>query len=227
MASVQKFDQTAIYRQICHVERSCSNYNNPDIDHDKSYLDYSLTPDRDNWNYLKQRLSEVDVYTRKDGDIFPARKDIKLAGGWVITAPRDLDPSKYDDFFKTTYDFLADKYGERNLVSVCVHYDESGLPHLHAIFLPVVHESKNPKFEERLCMKEVVNRDSLRSWHQEYQQYLDAHGLKDAHVYTGITAKNGGNRSVAELKREREERGREMQREYTRNEPKREIDLDW
>ena len=37
------------------------------------------------------------------------------------------------------------------------------------------------------------------------ERYLDEHGLEGAHVMTGVTKRQGGNRTVAELKAEREQ----------------------
>ena len=45
----------------------------------------------------------------------------------------------------------------------------------------------------------------------DLQRYLDEHGLEDAHVMTGVTKRQGGNRTVAQLKAEREQ-------EYQQNE---------
>ena len=62
---------------------------------------------------------------------------------------------------------------------------------------------------EKICAKEVLNRQELCSFHPDYQEYLDRCGLH-AKVHTGITAAQGGNRTVEELKRERD-----IQRELT------------
>ena len=47
------------------------------------------------------------------------------------------------------------------------------------------------------------------------QRYLDEHGLDDARVMTGITREQGGNRTVAELKAEREIERRLEERNQT------------
>lgn len=45
----------------------------------------------------------------------------------------------------------------------------------------------------------------LRNFHPDLQRYLNEHGLEDACVMTGVTRAQGGNRTVAELKAEREQ----------------------
>lgn len=132
------------------------------------------------------------------------RNDIKVMAGWVVTAPQNLDPKRYDDFFCSTYDFLENRYGKENVIQAIVHDDEGGQPHLHFCFVPVV---EDPKHDEgyKVCANEVLDRRELRNFHPDLQRYLDEHGLEDAHIMTGVTKQQGGNRTVAQLKAEREQ----------------------
>ena len=75
-----------------------------------------------------QRKSELYCYNRDD---------VKVMVGWIVTAPQDLDPARYDNFFCASYDFMANRYGEENVVQAIVHDDEGGQPHLHFCFIPV------------------------------------------------------------------------------------------
>lgn len=132
------------------------------------------------------------------------RNDIKVMAGWVVTAPQNLDPKRYDDFFCSTYDFLENRYGKENVIQAIVHDDEGGQPHLHFCFVPVV---EDPKHDEgyKVCANEVLDRRELRNFHPDLQRYLNEHGLEDAHIMTGVTKQQGGNRTVAQLKAEREQ----------------------
>lgn len=56
---------------------------------------------------------------------------------------------------------------------------------------------------EKVSAKEVVDRAELISFHPDLRAWLLHHGL-DANVNSGITMEQGGNRTVAELKQERE-----------------------
>ena len=138
------------------------------------------------------------------------RDDVKVMVGWIVTAPQDLDPERYDDFFCAAYDFLENRYGKENVVQAIVHDDEGGQPHLHFCFIPV---EEDPKHEQgyKICANDVLDRRELRNFHPDLQRYLDEHGLEDAHVMTGVTKRQGGNRTVAQLKAEREQ-------EYQQNE---------
>ena len=66
---------------------------------------------------------------------------------------------------------------------------------------------EDKKHEEgyKVCANDVLDRRELRNFHPDLQRYLDEHGLEDAHVMTGVTRAQGGNRTVAELKSEREQ----------------------
>lgn len=57
---------------------------------------------------------------------------------------------------------------------------------------------------EKVSAKEVVNRAELISFHPDLRAWLLQNGL-DANVNSGITMEQGGNRTVAELKQEREQ----------------------
>ena len=102
------------------------------------------------------------------------------------------------------YDFLENRYGKENVIQAIVHDDEGGQPHLHFCFVPVV---EDPKHDEgyKVCANEVLDRRELRNFHPDLQRYLDEHGLEDAHIMTGVTKQQGGNRTVAQLKAEREQ----------------------
>ena len=89
------------------------------------------------------------------------------------------------------------------VLQAIVHDDEGGQPHLHFCFVPVV---EDPKHEQgyKICANDVLDRRELRNFHPDLQRYLNEHGLEDARVMTGVTKRQGGNRTVAQLKAERE-----------------------
>ena len=87
MASVTKFDSTAIVNQLRHIERQIVHSCNPDIDRDRTEYNYSMIEPRgiSSYEYFKKRKSELYVY---------GRKDVKLMAGWIVTAPKDLPEEK-------------------------------------------------------------------------------------------------------------------------------------
>ena len=197
MACAMKFSAGAVRNQLRHNRRTIEHSSNRDIDPERLEHDYVLSPDRGmtEYDYFLQRKSELYCYNRDD---------VKVMVGWIVTAPQDLDPARYDDFFCASYDFMVSRYGEENVVQAIVHDDEGGQPHLHFCFIPVEEDLKHEQ-GYKICANDVLDRRELRNFHPDLQRYLDEHGLEGAHVMTGVTKRQGGNRTVAELKAEREQ----------------------
>lgn len=213
MAKLTKY--TAIVAISKHNAREVEVSSNPDIDTERTALNYSLVPEgrggaqpdrgrssKEARAYAKKRLNEVYKYNRKD---------VVVACEWVVTAPKDMKPNQEEDFFKATYDFLNSKYDERNCIQAIVHKDEAGQPHLHYLFTPVVKNEKYQQpnrfgnitgsalFEEKLCANDLIDRRHLQHWHEDLQKWLDDRNIQ-ATVKNGVT--EGSGKTVAELKRE-------------------------
>ncbi len=194
MASVEKFTLHAVVNQLRHNERVIQNPSNKDINKNNSIFNYSLSPDRrmTAYDYFLQRKNELYCYNRSD---------VKVMVGWIVTAPQSLPQADHKVFFQTVYQFLSERYGEKNCIQAIVHNDESGQPHLHYCFIPAVPDAKHGG--EKICANDIITPKELRNFHPDLQRYLQEHGI-DADIYTGITRKQGGNKSVRELKRERQ-----------------------
>ena len=206
MASFQGY--TGTYTHICgvirHNERTNETYSNKDINVGKSNNNYFLSPEREvsPSQYFKQKLDQCWYYDRKD---------VKKLDEWIISMPRDLDPSREHEFFQNCYDFLNNRYcGEDAVVLAVVHKDESGQPHLHYDFVPIVRNT-NPKHRAdfKICNKEVVSRKDLRSFHDDLQAFLDSKGM-NCTVHSGITRQLGQKLNVHQLKVIRD-----LQKEFT------------
>lgn len=194
MASVQKFSKKAIVNQLRHIERTIQNPSNTDIDKDKNYLNYSLVDHgMSSYDYYKKRLGECYVFDRED---------VKTTFGWVITCPEDVPQDLEDLFFANCFDFFNERYGTENCVQAVVHKDESGRSHLHYIAIPVVEDKKHEQ-GIKVCMNNVIDRRELRNFHADLDRFLRNRGMSCG-VYTGVTAKQGVNRTVKEMKKERE-----------------------
>lgn len=209
MASVKKFTQSAVVNMLRHNARTIENPSNEDIDADKSNLNYALSPYRgqSDYDYFMERKSQLYCY---------GRNDVKVMAGWIVTAPKDLDKDEYETFFKLSYDFLENRYGRENVIQAVVHNDESGQPHLHFNFIPVVVDKKHGG--EKICCNDVLNRKELRSFHPDLNHYLKERGI-ECSVISGITREQGGNKTVLQLKQEREleiERKIEVEHQYSR-----------
>jgi len=188
-----KHPKTALGHLGKHYERGKDETNeyvkfgNPDIDPQRTHLNYNLAPQHDQMDFIKQRLSEVYCLNRKD---------VNVMCSWVVTAPKDLEPSQQEDFFKESYKFLENRYGKENVISSYVHLDET-TPHMHFAFIPVVYDKKKDRY--KVSAKERVNKFELKSFHSDYQEHLDKAKIR-CNVLNEATKE--GNRSIEELKRQ-------------------------
>ena len=191
MAHVEKYKASALGHMLAHYNRSTPA--NKDIDRSRTVQNYNLAPERgDLLKFISERLAD-DVKVQQRADV------IKLCD-WVVTMPKDLPPEKEQAFFANTYDFLVNKYGEKNVVSAYVHKDES-TPHMHFSWLPIVKEKKNKKRlgQEKLSAKECITRSDLQKFHQQLQDYLEQ--KLNCQVKILNEATKDGNKSIADLKK--------------------------
>lgn len=89
-----------------------------------------------------------------------------------------------------------------------------GRPHLHYTFIPTVKinhaalaKKKNPvremfNYSEKICAKERINRQDLLTLHPQMNKYLNEECGISCNINSGITREQGGNKSVAQLKKE-------------------------
>ena len=117
-----------------------------------------------------------------------------------------FDDEQTKEFFRLTYEFLKNRYGEENIISAYVHMDET-TPHMHFLFMPVVedknwnekHPDKTPR--KKVCAKKLMNKTEMKMFHRVFQEYLDEHSEKDLYpALNGTTI--GGARTIAEMKAE-------------------------
>lgn len=201
MANVQKYTLEALGHMLDHYGRTSDDgvqRSNQEIDSSKTNQNYNLAPrhtvlDRDgcevelsSMEFIKQRLSEV-----KHRNLSSYKDNVMC--DWVVTLPQGLED--VDTFFKHVYDYMADKYGEKNVISAYVHKDET-TPHIHFAFVPVVKDKKSG--EEKLCAKELITRIELQQMHPNLQAYLEKHMQQPVAILNGATA--GGNITITELK---------------------------
>lgn len=193
MANYAKYTKGAIGHLVKHFERakdSEGNYikfGNQDIDASRTHLNYNLAPEHNQLDFIHKRLEEVYCMNRKD---------VNVMCSWVITAPQDLDPKQNKQFFQESYNFLKERYDEKNVVSAYVHMDEK-TPHMHFCFMPIVPDLKH-KQKEKISAKECVTRLDLQQFHEQLQNHLYKNNIICS-IINGATLE--GNKSITELKR--------------------------
>lgn len=194
MAHVQKFTKGAASGILRHIERENENYSNENINKDLTCLNQNFLfgDSRSAHQRLKKRLAEIKVLNRKD---------VNVLCDWVVTAPEEVinHELSYTDFFEETFEFLKNRYGEKNIVAAQTHFDEI-TPHIHFAFVPVVFDQK--KGIEKCCANDLINRKELQSFHQDLQNHFYEKINIKLSILNGKTKSLGGNRTVDQLKSE-------------------------
>ncbi|WP_440857572.1 MobV family relaxase [Staphylococcus shinii] len=152
-----------------HVQRENNNYENEDIDHSKTYLNYDLVNDnKQNFNNLIDEKIEQN-YTGKRKIRTDAVKHID----GLITSDNEFfnnqTPEDTKRFFEHAKDFLEQEYGKDNLLYATVHMDEK-TPHMHYGVVPITDDG-------RLSAKEVVgNKKALTEFQDRFNEHVKQRG---------------------------------------------------
>ena len=176
MASVQKFTHDAMCSQKCHVNREYKNPSNQDIAPDRTPLNYSF-PMKHNgmeaFSYYKHLIGEKYLYGRGT----QREKDAITGCGWVVTLPQEIygDADKEKEFFAAVYDFISNRYGEENIITNAIHYDEAGLPHIHVVFCPVTDLDHDVVQNKTIKTSNAIQLESGR-YEYTYRFKLDENG---------------------------------------------------
>lgn len=200
MAHAAKYAASASGHMLSHYDRSKDNLSG-NIDPSRTHLNYNLAPEHgmSQLDFIHQRMSEVRCLKRAD---------VNIMCDWVVTLPKEIKSMRTDIhmtpnqemvsrlFFERTYQFMADRYGEKNVISAYVHRDETS-DHMHFAFVPVTEDKKHGG--EKLSAKEVITRADLRTFHEDLERHLDS--FHDWHFEVQNEATKDGNKSIAELKR--------------------------
>ena len=134
------------------------------------------------------------------------RKDLKAFCSWVISLPDEIPSERMGEFFDLCMKYCVSKYGAENIVGGWVHLDEAHRPHLHVAFVPVVTTTSTGAdgstiTTRRICAKDVINRDHLRSWHGGLTSACQkVMGIENPGIENGRTIAQGGNRTVKQMK---------------------------
>lgn len=193
MANFARYNRGSSESMTQHYERRKNKdgeyikFKNENIDTSKSYLNYNLAPERESQlQFIKSRTEELKALKRKD---------VNVMGSWCVTKPKELPEEYSREFFERSYQFLAKKYGEENVISAYVHMDET-TPHMHFAFVPVVYDKK--KERDKVSCKECVTQLDLKTFHKEFQdeiyRWIEERDYDiECEVYNGAT--KGGNKT--------------------------------
>jgi len=165
---MQKLKASGIRGIENHNERLKTSHTNPDIDYERSHLNKDLLAKDERTYYMriKERIEELNLSKA-------IRKDAVVACGFICTSDRaffeGLSQIEKDKFFQASHGFLKERYGERNVISSKVHYDET-TPHLHTYIVPVTGDG-------RLSAKSIFTPKELRGLQDDYPKYMRENGF--------------------------------------------------
>lgn len=193
---VEKFKKSGMGHMFNHFCRGKENGDEPmkrkneAIDRERTHLNYNLAAELQPMKqaeFLAKRLGEVHVASRKNLNVFCS---------WIITLPGDVSPEQEDDFFKESFNFMQDRYGQENVISAYVHRDET-TPHMHFAFVPIVYDKVHQRY--KVSSRDLINRTELRSIHRDLAQHLE---MNNIHCSVLNEATKSGNKSIDELRNE-------------------------
>ena len=99
---------------------------------------------------------------------------------------------RMDEWCNDSMEWLYKTFGRENTVSAVLHMDET-TPHIHATIVPIVtgerRKAKQKQTEgkrsyrkkadaARLCADDVLNRDKLTGYHDDYAKVMEKYGLQ-------------------------------------------------
>lgn len=217
MAHIDKCQREAVGQILAHVQRGNERfkrdfdfnikdrtYSNENIKRELSNQNYSLHERGDNltdYQYIKQRVKEYNALNRKG---------VNWIGTIVTTLPEKLkDGTKEEQelFFKSSLEFLKERYGNDNIVYAYVHVDET-TPHMHVGVTPCGYDEKRGR---KYCsFKQFFPRTEYRSFHKDYKKHLENVFGYDVGVYNDTNNTKAPNKTIKELIRESNQMDKEL-----------------
>jgi hypothetical protein len=166
---VQKFKANDVKGAQIHNQRESQNSKNKDIHRERTALNYDLQ----NKSHINYNLRVKEIIKEGYSIDKEIRKDAVLLTSTLVTSDSEyfkkLLPKDQQDFFKYTYEFFKEKYGEKNIVSATVHMDET-TPHMHLCSVPLTKDG-------RLSAKIIFNRKELLSLQNDLPKYIQSKGF--------------------------------------------------
>lgn len=187
---VQKFKSPDVRGMQIHNQRESKNSKNKEIDIERSHLNIDLVNEGSiNYNKKVKQIIEKGYKGTK-----AIRKDAVVMNSTLISSDReffkDMPREKQLEFFKESLNYLSEKYGEDNIVSATVHFDET-TPHMHVCSVPLTSDGK-------LSAKTIFNRTMLKKLQTELPKHLQEKGFN---INRGVEGSERGHVEVNEFKK--------------------------
>ncbi len=197
----EKLTQAEVNGKGTHNDRKAKNHTNKDIDPTRTHLNYYIK--KNNYTYTK----EFDKLRKEQNLAGHLRENSIIMCEMVFTSDKEffdkVGEQETKRYFDECYKFICNykNLGEENIVSAVVHLDE-GAPHLHLVFVPVVHtKDKNNKPIDKICARDFwKGRDSYRKLQDSYFHHVKSKGF-DLERGLYVEETNRKNLSVEKFKK--------------------------
>ena len=197
----EKLTRAEVNGKGTHNDRKAKNHTNKDIDPTRTHLNYYIK--KNNYTYTK----EFDKLRKEQNLAGHLRENSIIMCQMIFTSDQEffakIGEEETKRYFDECYKFICNykNLGEENIISAVVHLDE-GTPHLHLMFVPVVHtKDKENKSIKKICARDFwKGRDSYRKLQDAYFEHVKRKGFDlDRGLYVEET--NRKNLSVEEFKK--------------------------
>ena len=124
---------------ICnHHERLKDVYkSNPDIDPERTHLNYHIRLPSDKYRSLVLKRIEEARAKKRSNSIVLQDCIATATPDWI----NELSYAKQQEFFNHAYQYFSKTFGEENIISAVVHMDEAN-PHMHLCFVPITKDNR-------------------------------------------------------------------------------------
>lgn len=174
----EKLTRAEINGKGTHNDRKAKNHSNKDIDPTKTHLNYYIK--KNEFTYTK----EFDKYIKENNLKGHLRSNSIIMCQMIFTSDQTffdkIGEKETKRYFDECYKFICNykNLGEKNIISAVVHLDE-GAPHMHLMFVPVVHtKDKEGNEIDKICARDFwKGRDSYRKLQDAYFNHVKSKGF--------------------------------------------------
>lgn len=174
----EKLTRAEINGKGTHNDRKAKNHTNKDIDPTRTHLNYYIK--KNELTYTK----EFDKYMKENNLQGHLRSNSIIMCQMVFTSDQAffdrIGEEETKRYFDECYKFICNykNLEEKNIISAVVHLDE-GSPHMHLMFVPVVHtKDKDGNNIDKICSRDFwKGRDSYRKLQDAYFNHVKSKGF--------------------------------------------------
>ena len=174
----EKLTRAEINGKGTHNDRKAKNHTNKDIDPTRTHLNYYIK--KNELTYTK----EFDKYMKENNLQGHLRSNSIIMCQMIFTSDQaffdKIGEEETKRYFDECYKFICNykSLGEKNIISAVVHLDE-GAPHMHLMFVPVVHtKDKEGKEIDKICARDFwKGRDSYRKLQDAFFNHVKSKGF--------------------------------------------------